>query len=294
MSERAARGHSSCIQREATQFTLHEAGIRSPLMALPDAWPWSLQQSATVLRHRLAAGTWTSYGMSWGCKTCMPAGRLHSSTHNCCKPLQHVWRSQPSSCTCYLGQPCLSRHWHGLRASQLFIDSRFPPGMCGYCALLHVGQTSMLQGSLAVSDLLSPVVDRELCSTYSCLLCRRQTPVYLLNYAVYKPPDSWKSTHKSFLDNSIECGVRPISQSFALPAHLPKASSTSGGAYVCKDSVLSCRSQNTTAILQAFTKDSMEFQRKMIANGGLGQETYLPEGVLQMFCLWLMCSGLSL
>ena len=41
------------------------------------------------------------------------------------------------------------------------------------------------------------------------LLCRRQRPVYLLNYAVYKPPDSWKATHKSFLDNSISCGVRP-------------------------------------------------------------------------------------
>ena len=33
--------------------------------------------------------------------------------------------------------------------------------------------------------------------------------MYLLNYAVYKPPDSWKSTHKSFLDNSVSCGVRP-------------------------------------------------------------------------------------
>lgn len=39
------------------------------------------------------------------------------------------------------------------------------------------------------------------------VLCRRQRPVYLLNYSVYKPPDSWKSSHKSFLDNSIACGV---------------------------------------------------------------------------------------
>ena len=31
--------------------------------------------------------------------------------------------------------------------------------------------------------------------------------MYLLNYSVYKPPDSWKSSHKSFLDNSIACGV---------------------------------------------------------------------------------------
>ena len=32
--------------------------------------------------------------------------------------------------------------------------------------------------------------------------------MYLLNYAVYKPPDSWKSTHKGFLDNSVSCKVR--------------------------------------------------------------------------------------
>ena len=34
--------------------------------------------------------------------------------------------------------------------------------------------------------------------------------MYLLNYAVYKPPDSWKATHKSFLDNSVGCGVRTL------------------------------------------------------------------------------------
>ena len=42
-----------------------------------------------------------------------------------------------------------------------------------------------------------------------------------------------------------------------------------------------------TATLQAFTEESMEFQRKMVANGGLGQETYLPEGALQMSKLLL-------
>jgi hypothetical protein len=35
---------------------------------------------------------------------------------------------------------------------------------------------------------------------------------------------------------------------------------------------------NVTAV-QAFNDASMQFQKKMIANGGLGQETYLPEGV---------------
>ena len=46
--------------------------------------------------------------------------------------------------------------------------------------------------------------------------------MYLLNYAVYKPPDSWKSTHESFLDNSVSCGVRPMLSSSALSAHLPE------------------------------------------------------------------------
>ncbi|CAK0756185.1 hypothetical protein CVIRNUC_002434 [Coccomyxa viridis] len=75
-----------------------------------------------------------------------------------------------------------------------------------------------------------------LTALFMYLLFRRQRPVYLLNYAVYKPPDSWKSTHESFLDNSVSCG--------------------------------------------AFTEQSMEFQRKMVANGGLGQETYLPEAII--------------
>lgn len=36
--------------------------------------------------------------------------------------------------------------------------------------------------------------------------------MYLLNYSVYKPPDSWKATHKSFLDNSRTSGVSPTFQ----------------------------------------------------------------------------------
>jgi hypothetical protein len=32
--------------------------------------------------------------------------------------------------------------------------------------------------------------------------------------------------------------------------------------------------------VQAFNEASIAFQTKMVANGGLGQDTYLPEGVL--------------
>jgi 3-ketoacyl-CoA synthase len=52
---------------------------------------------------------------------------------------------------------------------------------------------------------------------------RRPRPVYLLNYAVYKPPDSWKSSHQNFLDNSERCGVR-----FHGPAILPEPALTRG------------------------------------------------------------------
>ena len=31
-------------------------------------------------------------------------------------------------------------------------------------------------------------------------------------------------------------------------------------------------------LVQTFDEKSMEFQKKMVANGGLGEETYLPPG----------------
>lgn len=55
-----------------------------------------------------------------------------------------------------------------------------------------------------------------LCAMSACVLLsvvitlyimRRQRPVYLLNYSVYKPPDNWKITHDEFIQNSINCGV---------------------------------------------------------------------------------------
>jgi 3-ketoacyl-CoA synthase len=60
-----------------------------------------------------------------------------------------------------------------------------------------------------------------LCALSACVLLtvvatlyvvQRRRPVYLLNYSVYKPPDSWKITHDTFIDNSYKCGVRTLSQ----------------------------------------------------------------------------------
>lgn len=42
-------------------------------------------------------------------------------------------------------------------------------------------------------------------------------------------------------------------------------------------------------ILQAFNEASMQFQRKMIANGGLGNETYLPPCAHSAPCTSLRC-----
>ena len=36
--------------------------------------------------------------------------------------------------------------------------------------------------------------------------------------------------------------------------------------------------ESAQVAVQAFTEQSMAFQTKMVANGGLGQETYLPDG----------------
>ncbi len=115
--------------------------------------------------------------------------------------------------------------------------------------------------------------------------------MYLLNYSVYKPPDSWKSTHKSFLDNSVACGVSLSPAPAAslellfLPAqHLPSHSALPALHFqqhlvVIDAPALACRAFEAPALaVQAFTEQSMAFQTKMVANGGLGQETYLPEG----------------
>eukprot|EP00879_Flechtneria_rotunda_P017594 GHRR01018444.1.p1 GENE.GHRR01018444.1~~GHRR01018444.1.p1 ORF type:complete len:456 (+),score=130.64 GHRR01018444.1:379-1746(+) len=62
-------------------------------------------------------------------------------------------------------------------------------------------------------------------------------PVYLVDFSVYKSPDSWKIPKQLFFDCS-------------------KAS-------------------------QKFTPESIEFQSKILARSGLGDETYLPPGLAQ-------------
>ena len=41
--------------------------------------------------------------------------------------------------------------------------------------------------------------------------------------------------------------------------------------------------------LQGFTPESITFQEKMVAKGGLGDETYLPEGAHSSVARLLLC-----
>lgn len=56
-------------------------------------------------------------------------------------------------------------------------------------------------------------------------------------------------------------------------AILPAASCGHRRCYIGMQSL-----ESAQVAVQAFTEESMAFQTKMVANGGLGQETYLPEG----------------
>lgn len=109
--------------------------------------------------------------------------------------------------------------------------------------------------------------------------------MYLLNYSVYKPPDSWKSTHKSFLDNSVGCGVRSMSSPHTLQPYLSVdfTNTWSGhlswttSAHLQTIRRMSWPTQHQ-AVAQVFSEESMAFQTKMVANGGIGPATYLPDG----------------
>ncbi|KAJ3675610.1 hypothetical protein LUZ60_004652 [Juncus effusus] len=81
------------------------------------------------------------------------------------------------------------------------------------------------------------------CTTMIVLFCiiylmRRPRPVYLLDFACYKPDDDRKVTREIFMERSELAG--------------------------------------------AFTKENLEFQKKILERSGLGQDTYFPEAVLNV------------
>lgn len=82
-----------------------------------------------------------------------------------------------------------------------------------------------------------------LCSTLLVFLCTlyfmtRPQPVYLVNFACYKPDDARKCTRQIFMERSRLIGT--------------------------------------------FTEENLEFQRKILERSGLGEDTYLPEAVLNV------------
>lgn len=82
-----------------------------------------------------------------------------------------------------------------------------------------------------------------LCSTLLVFLCTlyfmtRPQPVYLVDFACYKPDDARKCTRQIFMERSRLTG--------------------------------------------SFTEGNLEFQRKILERSGLGEDTYLPEAVLNV------------
>ncbi|KAK8711392.1 hypothetical protein V6N13_146675 [Hibiscus sabdariffa] len=97
---------------------------------------------------------------------------------------------------------------------------------------LWTNQVLRLESIDAVSALAGSLVVFFLLGLY---FAKRSRPVYLVDFACYKPEDGRKLSVNSFLKVSEDSG--------------------------------------------AFTKDTLEFQRKIITRSGLGEETYIPRGI---------------
>ncbi|KAM3412988.1 hypothetical protein ACQJBY_004256 [Aegilops geniculata] len=99
-----------------------------------------------------------------------------------------------------------------------------------------------------LADLWAGVLHHSLGSLLACLaflvaactayLATRPRPVYLVDFACYKPDDARKCSRARFMDCTEKLGT--------------------------------------------FTDDNVEFQRRIVERSGLGEETYLPEAVLNL------------
>ena len=94
----------------------------------------------------------------------------------------------------------------------------------------------------------------------------RARPVYLLDFHVFKPRDDLKMPSAVFLQHSRKCKV---AQGLADVLALLQGWRRSSGMTLKRVKLLT---------LQGFTPESITFQEKMVAKGGLGDETYLPDG----------------
>ena len=97
------------------------------------------------------------------------------------------------------------------------VRSRWPGGSAGAAcsaASSALGGMRALWEAVAAAGLEGPALGALcLCAAITAVVVawlfrRGGRPVYLLNYAVFKPPDDWKISTAKFLDNSVRCGVR--------------------------------------------------------------------------------------
>ena len=101
---------------------------------------------------------------------------------------------------------------------------------------------------------------------------RRARPVYLLDFHVFKPRDDLKMPSATFLQHTRRCKVAPGHPALGLRWRACLAAKA--GKHLMR------LMRAGLLALQGFTPESITFQEKMVAKGGLGDETYLPEGAL--------------
>lgn len=123
------------------------------------------------------------------------------------------------------------------------------------------------------------------------LLTRRHSRVYLVDYALAKPPESWKFPKANFIPASAENPVSGGVHSSAI-MHWCRAAIGTVGPKLRGDCftnmLLHCNvmSQQPCQLshlphvycchLQKFSADDLEFQHRILYRSGLGEDTYVP------------------
>ena len=104
-------------------------------------------------------------------------------------------------------------------------------------------------------------------------------PVYLVDFAVYRPPDDWRMDKAAHMRNTIDCGVRARGGGVTRGYHAAAACGGLFGPSRSRPLTTAPPPSPLSPAPQKFTARNIEFQEKILARGGLGDETYLPPGL---------------
>lgn len=151
-----------------------------------------------------------------------------------------------------------------------------------------------------------------------CMFSRPSSPVYLVDFAVHKGLDEWKFSKDLFIPMSAQTGVSGFPASANAPAAQHEVVMTlqccicaysctqqrqlqtcaSAAMYTsskclqelcrsCKAVSVVVASNNEASsclLLQRFTDEELDFQKKILYRSGLGDETYVPPCELLPAC----------